>query len=356
MTSRKQIQSGREVTVRPARLGGGPEAAVALCDLLPLDALAAELGDHDEARIDVSVRVDVEAARGTGEATVNVRVPVILRRKVEDLPICVDFGASAIGVWVGRPGANGEGTRLSRLPLGRWHEAIDPAHDESRQVTGDPESCLIPSQVGLSSRQNLRAGFDPARLGTLDLAQDGEKAIEGRLRHLDRRYDVSIPFPNAAALPDHLGEVVLDLKRRLTTDATSFSLERPVYQRDRASDRTRLSDRVDVPSLFSDSVDEILKLYAARAIARGSGAAPSGCCRGCGWCSPIPPASDRNRSSATDAPPPLSSRGRGGPDDPRESRDVVLYPEAVAAARFALDSPSSRRHSAAPPRTENPTS
>jgi hypothetical protein len=238
-----------------------------------------ELGPAEtaNARLDVA-RLFEDAGDLEGEVLCSVSVGVrrtdphggvVENRFVFDLPVefpavrpdwlaCVDFGTSSTAVWIGRNGGDRAGMQL---PLGQWLQRIDPLHDESvwwKASDAPPEariSYLLPSHVGLSPQINLRADYDPLSLGNLSLSLPGDVGALARMRHLDRTYDVSVPFPSRQLMADHIETIVTEPKRRMIGRADHVRLNSDVLMRD--GDQLSRTRRVDLARLVADCFAEI---------------------------------------------------------------------------------------------------
>lgn len=325
--------------------GSGPRGVtVPVTRLLAETGLAQAMHGRDSAApvLEIELRI-----AGTAAPQI-LRLPLEVRRRTDDLPVCIDFGTSAIAVWVGRSADGDRGDALQRLEmrqleLGRWHALIDAGHDEA---VPDGPLYLLPSHVGLGSRQNLRLR-DPARLGDIALVLPGDQATAARLAHLGRRHDISLPFPVAANLHAHLGEVVFDLKRRLTLGIDRLTLDAPVLTRDPATGALARDNRIDVPSFFAECVDELLALYVSRAVAarygrRGDRALPD---LKLVMTHPSGVGGEQVDRYAAALAPVLARFGAGG------TGGAAFYPEALAAARYAAGQPEFRERMAASERS-----
>jgi hypothetical protein len=181
--------------------------------------------------------------------------------------ICVDFGTSSTAIWIGRSATFSEGHRLR---LGHWLSRIDKTHPESA-IWDKPEgkkdakdtkgtdplySYLLPSYVGLSADINLRADWDPLSLGSLESTLPGDDAVKLRLDRLKRSYDVSVPFPSSQLLPQYVGAVVSELKKKMILRSDHFKISERVFER---SDSGRIEpvSRVALARLVEDCFAEL---------------------------------------------------------------------------------------------------
>lgn len=265
-------------TLNPATRGaieiGGPEGATRVALDLDragafdaiLQATLARLSDPTKASTRRR-RYRLRLILAAGDAVIaRLDAPIHVEDVARRWPLVVDLGTSSTAIWVGaaerrlEPGDE----RLRALPLGEWLERIDPVHDESRIVTGARQATLLPGHVGLSSSEHLRARYHPASLGDLAFAGDDPAAVAGRLKHFGRRYDVSVPFPQAYQVPNHCDEIVFDLKQHVMRNQTTIRLAKGVMEWSEGALReTRV---LDVKALLADYFDELFKFHVARAL------------------------------------------------------------------------------------------
>ena len=246
----------------------------------PLPELASELAQNGcllaHARLDVTFRL----RRGDDyRREMTVEIPISVDPELPLWFTCVDFGASAIAVGIApgqRPTAAGQRSfaPLAALPLGEWFRKIDRFHPEivpagAEGAPASQPSMLLPSYVGLSSTNNLRARFDPLSYGDLDALLD--EPPRRRLEVLGREYDVSVPFPSSDRLSDELGKVVFALKRELALGEAHVHTMTPVNSL-RSGVPGHTND-LDVGRLFGDCFHELGSFIVPRALhfALGSG-------------------------------------------------------------------------------------
>jgi hypothetical protein len=274
-------------------------------------------------------------------------MPIALEAAAPRWLVCVDLGTSATAVWLGSSLLAAKPARP--LPLGSWLGRTDKAHDEYLPGRRPEDQILIPSHIGLSSARHYRQDTDLLSLGDIGLAGAGPAAVERRLQHFGRRYDLSVPFVPASELPAYAGQIVFDPKRRLMMPGKTIALGGQVYEA--GPDGVVSTNAVDIAALITDYFDELgryvvpsaLMEAADPSLGQTAGATsllekwfagfddlgvvltyPSGI-------------ADERRQVYRDAGRRLAAALAGAP--PRHSPDdawVKLIPEAVAAAHYGI--------------------
>ena len=186
-------------------------------------------------------------------------------------PICIDLGMSATSVWVEDPSdIDGQKPyktiRVNAVRLGDMHKLVDSNHDEVEltRIGANSVNYLLPSHIGLGSKNNLRTRYRALTLGDLNMVVNSDAAIFARLSSMQRSYDISVPFPSSASMADQAGSIVFNLKQ-LIADAElrckpgdSF-----VYLPENASEITHTTVANTI-ALLTDYLDELFRLYVSR--------------------------------------------------------------------------------------------
>jgi hypothetical protein len=245
-------------------------SALPRCSIGPLgETFDIPLSDLlDEARkqkmelhnLNVRVTVIVNSAAGFLPQSVQFIFAsrLVLEKQPPDWLACIDFGTSSTALWIGR-GAQAMGHQVG---LGDWLSRIDQYHSE-RPIGSNAQDAspahvpafLLPSHIGLSSEINLRADFDPLSLGNLALAYPGREAAAHRIEALNRTYDISVPFPSSVQLPEHLGAIITEPKRKMILRASHISIDAEVIER-QGSGQVQFVRRIDLGKVIEDYFDE----------------------------------------------------------------------------------------------------
>jgi hypothetical protein len=235
--------------------------------LLPFRALLTRLTRLARAReVSSTTRnVMIRLRLSTGGTTfLTAEAPVEIRRCTHRLPICIDLGASAISVWSGQPHAPGETFNMRPLAIGSWLAAhVDPEHEEALSVDGEA-AILIPSHVSLDPLNHLRSDHAPQTLPDFAMIGPDREAARARMRHFQRRYDVSVPAPPPIARSRSSTRRITGIKRALATGQLALTLPDPVNRLDLADGRVTQTAVIDVAPLAADVIDEIIDLYVMR--------------------------------------------------------------------------------------------
>jgi hypothetical protein len=361
--------------VEPSGAAVTAESGLEAAPAAPVQALAIGKGVW---RIEAPVEAWVAAAGGAGaldaprEARITVRVdaPTVGKSRVFHFvgPLsraperpkwiaCIDYGASSTAIWLGAAEAARRGHTLR---LGRWLRRID--RGEIAGFEDSDDETLLPSYVGLSSDFHLRANFDPLSLGDLALALPGPEAAARRMAALDHAYDVSVPFPSRARLrrkypdgrtPDHIGAVVHELKRTLICAAAP---PRPAARiARRLGGKVESAETIDPGPLLEDVFSELGRHVAPRALALDVRDENAGDASRPGALHQVAEARRRGDAFLTVLTHPCGIRAdlretyrragakfaRGFAPVPRHQSgapNVILVPEALAAAQFGMES------------------
>lgn len=251
----------------PIDLTPGDPCAIKI-PVAQLAKLRDEVADREEPRL--VFRLSATYGGETLLAEFVLSLPETVR--APSLTFCVDFGASATGVWAGSLGSVMSG---ADLPLGDFAQQVYDDHIEYSN-DGGPNT-LLPMAIELSSAHNARLRSDPYSMGNLSLLGHDEASILNRLTTLDRTYDVSIDVHASSSIlldAQKSSAQIHDLKRMFVSEDSNFTTGQFSYRETDGS--LKSSNRPNLPVLMQDVFDELAGYFVPNGLSYLNNTSPQG--------------------------------------------------------------------------------